>query len=84
MSTVADVGDASQLMGEEWTENQLGKISLVVAQAVTSKSYLAGIQSFVDLFGAKPGQGQRIVGSLLNNTVPLAGLRNELGRLFTP
>jgi hypothetical protein len=84
MSTIADVGDASELMGEEWTENQLGKISLVVAQAITSKSYLAGIQSFVDLFGARPGQGPRIVASLANNTVPLAGLRNELGRLFTP
>ena len=56
MSTIADVGDASELMGEEWTENQLGKISLVVAQAITSKSYLAGIQSFVDLFGGRPGQ----------------------------
>ena len=84
MSTIADIGDASELMGEEWTENQLGKISLVVAQAITSKSYLAGIQSFVDLFGARPGQGPRIVASLANNTVPLAGLRNELGRLFTP
>ena len=84
MSTIADVGDASELMGEEWTENQLGKISLVVAQAITSKSYLAGIQSFVDLFGARPGQGPRIAASLLNNQVPLAGLRNEIGRLFTP
>jgi len=84
MSTIADVGDASELMGEEWTENQLGKISLVVAQAITSKSYLAGIQSFVDLFGGRPGQGPRIVASLLNNTVPLSGLRNEMGRLFTP
>ena len=84
MSTVCDVGDASQLMGEEWTENQLGKISLVVAQAVTSKSYLAGMQSFVDLFGAKPGQGQRIIAGLANNTVPLSGIRNELGKLFTP
>tara|TARA_R100000234_G_scaffold16665_1_gene9062 strand:- start:442 stop:1848 length:1407 start_codon:yes stop_codon:yes gene_type:complete len=83
-STICDVGDASQLMGEEWTENQLGKISLVVAQAVSSKSYLAGIQSFVDLFGAKPGQGQRIVAGLANNTVPLSGIRNELGKLFTP
>lgn len=84
MSTIADVGDASHLMGEEWTENELGKISLVVAQAVTSKSYLAGIQSFVDLFGGRPGQGQRILASLVNNTVPLAGLRNEMGKLFTP
>ncbi len=84
MSTIADVGDASQLMGEEWTENQLGKISLVVAQAITSKSYLAGIQSFVDLFGGRPGQGPRIVAGLANNVVPLAGIRNEMGKLFTP
>ena len=79
MSTIADVGDASQLMGEEWTENELGKISLVVAQAITSKSYLAGIQSFVDLFAGRPGQGDRIVAGLINNQVPLAGLRNDLG-----
>ena len=84
MSTIADVGDASELMGEEWTENQLGKISLVIAQAVTSKSYLAGLQSFVDLFGGRPGQGPRIVAGLANNVVPLAGLRNEMGKLFTP
>ena len=84
MSTIADVGDASELMGEEWTENELGKIALVVAQAITSKSYLAGIQSFVDLFAGRPGQGGRIVAGLLNNQVPLAGLRNELGQLFRP
>ena len=84
MSTIADIGDASELMGEEWTENELGKISLVVAQAITSKSYLAGIQSFVDLFGGRRGQIGRIAGSLINNSVPLAGLRNELGKLVTP
>jgi hypothetical protein len=84
MSTIADVGDASELMGEEWTEGELQKISLVIAQAITSKSYLAGIQSFVDLFGGRPGQGPRIIASLANNTIPLSGLRNELGRLFTP
>jgi hypothetical protein len=84
MSTIADVGDASELMGEEWTESELQKISLVVAQAITSKSYLAGIQSFVDLFAGRPGQFDRIIAGLGNNIVPLAGLRNELGRLFTP
>ena len=84
MATIADVGDASLLMGEEWTERELQKISLVVAQAITGKSYLAGIQSFVDLFGGRPGQFDRIIAGLANNTVPLAGLRNELGKLFTP
>ena len=84
MSTIADVGDASELMGDEWTESQLQKISLVIAQAVSSKSYLAGIQSFVDLFGGRPGQFDRIIAGLANNQVPLAGLRNELGKLFLP
>ena len=84
MSTIADIGDASLLMGEEWTERELQKVALVVAQAITSKSYLAGIQSFVDLFAGRPGQFDRIIAGLANNTVPLAGLRNELGRLFTP
>ena len=84
MSAIADVGDASELMGEEWTERELQKISLVVAQAITSKSYLAGIQSFVDLFAGRPGQFDRIIAGLANNQVPLAGLRNEIGKLFTP
>ncbi len=84
MSTIADVGDASELMGEEWTERELQKISLVVAQAISSKSYLAGIQSFVDLFAGRPGQAERIVAALMNNQVPLAGLRNEMSKLFVP
>jgi len=84
MSTIADVGDASELMGEEWTERELQKISLVVAQAISSKSYLAGIQSFVDLFAGRPGQAERILSALGNNQLPLAGLRNEMGKLFVP
>ena len=84
MSIIADVGDASQLMGSEWTEKELQKVSLVIAQGITSKSYLAGMQQFVDLFAGRPGQAGRIVSSIMNNTIPLAGLRNELGKVFTP
>ena len=84
LATNADVGDASMLMGEEWTEKELQKISLVIAQAVSSKSYLAGIQQLVDLAAGRPGQAERIVASITNNTVPLAGLRNEMGKLMNP
>ena len=84
LSTIADVGDHSQLMGDEWTEKQLLSTALVVGQGVASKSYLAGLQQFVDLFAGRTGQTERIVAGLMNNTVPLAGLRNELGNLFTP
>jgi len=84
LAAVADVGDHNQLMGEEWTQDQFQKISMVVAQAATSKSYLTALQSFVDLFSGKPGQQNRMIASLLNNQIPLAGLRNEVGKLFTP
>ena len=33
MSTIADVGDASELMCEEWKENELGKHTVVIAEA---------------------------------------------------
>ena len=84
LSTIADIGDYSQLMGEEWTEDNLQKLALVVAQGITSKSYLAGLQQFVDLFGGTPGQAERIIGSLMNNIIPMSSARNELGKLFNP
>ena len=42
------------------------------------------MQQFVDLVAGRPGQAERILGGIFNNTVPLAGLRNEMGKLFTP
>ena len=81
---IADVGDASMLMGEEWTEDQLQKISLIVAQGIASKSYLQGMQMWVDTFGGAPGSWGRMGSSLLNNTVPLSSLRNEMGKILTP
>ena len=84
LSAIADIGDHSQLMGEEWTEDQFQKLSLVIAQAAVSKSYLQGLQGFVDLFSGEGGQQNRVISGIINNQIPLAGLRNELGKLFTP
>ena len=84
LSTVADIGDHSELMGEEWTKDNFQKLAVVLAQAVTSKSYLASMQDFVDLFAGKPGSWERIAGGLLNNQIPLSSLRNELGKLINP
>ena len=83
-SLIADIGDNSLLMGEDWTEKWLEKTAIVMMQGISSKSYMAGMQQFVDLVAGKPGQAERIIASLANNQVPLAGLRNELGKLFTP
>ena len=84
LSTIADIGDHSQLMGEEWTQDNFQKLSLMLASSVASKTYLQGLQQFVDLFSGQPGKQNRIIGSLLNNTLPLAGLRNDIGKLINP
>ena len=84
LSLIGDIGDNSLLMGEEWTKDQFQKTALVVAQGFASKSYLAGMQQFVELFSGKPGQLERIGAGLLNNQVPLSSLRNDLGKLFQP
>jgi hypothetical protein len=84
LAGIADVGDHSQLMGEEWTKDQFQKMAMVVAQTATSKSYLQSLQGFVDLFTGKPGQQNRVIAGLMNNQIPLAGLRNDIGKLFTP
>lgn len=84
LSGVADIGDHSELMGEEWTKDQFQKYALVLGQAAASKSYLQGLQQFVDLFAGRPGQQNRIIAGLMNNTIPMAGLRNDLGKLVTP
>ena len=84
LALVGDIGDHQELMGEEWAEDRLSKLAMALAGTVTSKSYLAGLQSFVDLFSGKPGQQQRILASLMNNTIPLSSLRNEIGKVLTP
>ena len=83
-STIGDIGDYRLLMGDEWTEQQFQKIALVMAQSISSKSYFAGIQQMVDMVAGRPGQQNRILANILNNQVPLAGLRNDLGKLFNP
>ena len=84
LAIIGDIGDHQELMGEEWAEDNLQKLAVVVAQGITSKSYLAGMQQFVDLMAGQPGQANRIIASLMNNTIPLSSLRNELGKVLNP
>jgi len=84
LALIGDVGDHMDLMGEEWAEDNFLKLAAAMASTVTSKSYMAGLQSFVDLFSGAPGQQNRIIASLANNTLPLSSLRNEIGKVLNP
>ena len=84
LSTIGDIGDHMNQMGPEWTEKQYRKLAVVVMQGLSQKSYLASIQQFVDLFAGREGQMERIIASLMNNSLPLSSLRNELGKVINP
>ena len=47
LTTIVDIGDLGEEMGDEWTQEHLQKVSMVLAQAVTSKSYLQVYHSWL-------------------------------------
>jgi hypothetical protein len=83
-ATIADIGDNMKLMGPQWAEQNLATVALAVAGTVTSKTYLSALTQLVDALSLETKGGEKILGQLMNNTVPLASLRNELGKVFNP
>jgi hypothetical protein len=84
LSTVADIGDASREMGDNWTEQKLGQIAFIFGQNVTNKSFLTGItqlNDFLELRGSKPAG---VLANIANNQLPWGGMRNEIGKLLSP
>jgi len=84
LAAIADIGDNSQLMGDEWKEQNLATVALIAAGTATSKSFLQGLGQFVDLFSGEEKGAEKIAANLVNNQVPLAGLRNEMGKIINP
>ena len=84
LAAIADIGDNSQLMGDEWSDQSLATVALTVAGTATSKSFLQGLGQFVDLFSGEEKGWEKIAANLINNQVPLAGLRNEMGKVINP
>jgi hypothetical protein len=84
MSSVADIGDASLEMGEKWTEQQLGRLAYVLTQNVTNKSFMTGLTQLVDILQMKGNRPGMVLGGMANGLIPMAGARNEMGRLLAP
>ena len=84
LSAVSNLGDNRRLMGGEWVEKGLLSHALIISKGMVSKTYLQGLTSLTDLFGRNPKQLEKIAANLANNMIPLAGLRNEIGKVINP
>ena len=81
LASIADIGDNQALMGEQWAENNFFKVALVIGGGLASKSYMSGIGQLIDLL-SDPSTAGKLAGNIMNNTIPLAGIRNDIGRFM--
>mgnify|MGYP003135044641 FL=1 len=85
MANVADVGDNLELMGPQFAEERLQLIVAALGKGATSKTYLQGLGQLFDLLSGNPGYAaNRTIANLVNNQMPLAGMRNDLANLINP
>ena len=77
--------DNIELMGSEWAEKRLQAIAFVIGRGVTGKSYLSGLDQLMQV-AQNPFsfQSPKAVMNVMNNSVPLAGMRNEFGKWINP
>ena len=83
-SAIADIGDNMELMGTEWAEKRLQAVGFVVGRGLTSKTYMSGLDQLMQIIQGKPGALDKAGANILNNSIPLAGMRNEFGKWINP
>ena len=83
-ATIADIGDNMELMGTEWAEKRLQATAFVIGRGLQSKTYLQGIDQMMQIAQMKPGSFDKAAGNIMNNSLPLAGMRNEFGKWINP
>ena len=83
-SSIADIGDNIELMGSEWAEKRLQAVAFVLGRGLTSKTYMSGLDQLMQVVQMKPGALTKTGANILNNSIPLAGMRNEFGKWANP
>ena len=83
-SSIADIGDNMELMGSEWAEKRLQAVAFVIGRGLTGKTYMSGLDQLMQIMQMKPGALNKATANILNNSLPLAGMRNEFGKWINP
>ena len=84
-STIADIGDNMELMGSEWSEKRLQAAAFVIGRGLQGKTYMSGLDQLMQIAQNPSGPaGSKAIANIFNNSVPLAGMRNEFGKWINP
>ena len=84
-SSIADIGDNIELMGPEWAEKRLQAVAFVIGRGLTGKTYMSGLDQMMQIMQNPMGpETSKVFANVMNNSIPLAGMRNEFGRWVNP
>ena len=84
LALVSDVMDHQDSMEENDVQTTFAKLGFLLSANLTSKSTLAGLEPMYDVLSGNPAAANRWAASWANSLAPMAGFRNELGRLMSP
>jgi len=84
-SAIADIGDNMELMGSEWSEKRLQAVAFVIGRGLQGKTYMSGLDQLMQIAQNPIGPASnKAIANIFNNSVPLAGMRNEFGKWINP
>ena len=82
VAAVANVADNFDMLGEAATENAFEKLSFILGAALTDNAGLSALRPLVEVASGNEYAANRWLAGQINSLGPLAGARNELGRIL--
>ena len=82
VAAVANVADNFDMLGEAATENAFEKLSFILAAALTDNAGLSALRPLVEVASGNEYAANRWLAGQINSLAPLAGARNEVGRIL--
>jgi hypothetical protein len=82
VAAVANVADNFDMLGEAATENAFQKLSFILGAALTDQAGLSALRPLVEVLSGNEYAANRWLAGQINALGPLAGARNEFGRIL--
>jgi uncharacterized membrane protein len=82
VAMVANIADNFDMLGESAIENLFPKAAFVLSAALTDQAGLSALRPLVEVFSGNEFAMNRWAAGQINSLGPLAGARNELGKIL--
>jgi len=82
VAMLANVADNFDMLGEAYTEHAFNKLAFILGGALTDQAVTSSLRPLVEMAAGNTPAFERFAAGQLNALGPLAGLRNEMGRVL--